>query len=108
MIAGYQTLLDNVEDVNPRWLRALQQMQQQAGRMQNLLNDLLLLAKLEATDPGDNKPVAVTLSPASVTTPRPLSAGRNHPSAWTPPPLCSSRAARRNCAAPSPTWYSTR
>ncbi|MES2820170.1 MAG: phosphate regulon sensor histidine kinase PhoR [Pseudomonadota bacterium] len=63
VIAGYlETLLDHVEDVNPRWLRALQQMQQQGGRMQNLLNDLLLLAKLEATDyPSDNQPVAVDL-----------------------------------------------
>ncbi|MEG1039476.1 MAG: phosphate regulon sensor histidine kinase PhoR [Pseudomonas sp.] len=61
VIAGYlETLLDNVEDVNPRWVRALQQMQQQGGRMQTLLNDLLLLAKLEATDyPSDNQPVAV-------------------------------------------------
>lgn len=61
VIAGYlETLLDNVEDVNPRWQRALQQMQQQGGRMQNLLNDLLLLAKLEATDyPSDNQPVVV-------------------------------------------------
>lgn len=63
VISGYlETLLDNVEGVNPRWLRALQQMQQQGGRMQNLLNDLLLLAKLEATDyPSDNHPVAVDL-----------------------------------------------
>jgi two-component system phosphate regulon sensor histidine kinase PhoR len=61
VICGYlETLLDNVEDVNPRWVRALQQMQQQGGRMQTLLNDLLLLAKLEATDyPSDNQPVAV-------------------------------------------------
>ncbi len=63
VIAGYlETLLDNVEDVNPRWTRALQQMSQQGRRMQNLLNDLLLLAKLEATDyPSDNHPVAVDL-----------------------------------------------
>ncbi|GGU48985.1 PAS domain-containing sensor histidine kinase [Pseudomonas laurentiana] len=61
VIAGYlETLLDNVEDVNPRWVRALQQMQQQGGRMQTLLNDLLLLAKLEATDyPSDNQPVSI-------------------------------------------------
>jgi len=61
VIAGYlETLLDNVEDVNPRWARALQQMQQQGSRMQTLLNDLLLLAKLEATDyPSDNQPVAI-------------------------------------------------
>ncbi|WP_240047907.1 phosphate regulon sensor histidine kinase PhoR [Pseudomonas sp. JV241A] len=63
VIAGYlETLLDNVEEVNPRWVRALQQMQQQGGRMQTLLNDLLLLAKLEATDyPSDNQPVAVEI-----------------------------------------------
>jgi two-component system phosphate regulon sensor histidine kinase PhoR len=61
VITGYlETLLDNVESVNPRWLRPLQQMQQQGGRMQSLLNDLLLLAKLEATDyPSDNQPVAL-------------------------------------------------
>ncbi|MFD2645868.1 phosphate regulon sensor histidine kinase PhoR [Pseudomonas japonica] len=61
VIAGYlETLLDNVEDVNPRWVRALQQMAQQGSRMQTLLNDLLLLAKLEATDyPSDNHPVAI-------------------------------------------------
>ncbi|CAD5106256.1 phosphate regulon sensor histidine kinase PhoR [Zestomonas carbonaria] len=61
VIAGYlETLLDNVDEVNPRWRRALEQMQQQGERMQTLLNDLLLLAKLEATDyPSDNQPVAV-------------------------------------------------
>lgn len=61
VICGYlETLLDNVEEINPRWSRALQQMQQQAARMQTLLNDLLLLAKLEATDyPSDNHPVPV-------------------------------------------------
>jgi two-component system phosphate regulon sensor histidine kinase PhoR len=61
VIAGYlETLLDNDESANPRWRRAMQQMQEQAGRMQNLLNDLLLLARLEATDyPSDNLPVMV-------------------------------------------------
>ncbi|OLU20430.1 MULTISPECIES: phosphate regulon sensor histidine kinase PhoR [unclassified Pseudomonas] len=61
VISGYlETLHDNVDDINPRWRRALQQMQQQGARMQGLLNDLLLLAKLEATDyPSDNHPVAV-------------------------------------------------
>src|SRR5690606_15546383 len=52
VIAGYlETLLEHSEDTSPRWTRALQQMNQQAGRMQHQLNDLLLLAKLEATDP---------------------------------------------------------
>src|SRR5471030_2850573 len=61
VICGYlETLLDNVEDVNPRWTRALQQMQQQGGRMQTLLNDLLLLNDPEATDyPSDNQPVPI-------------------------------------------------
>ncbi|MHB9799883.1 phosphate regulon sensor histidine kinase PhoR [Pseudomonas sp. MT3] len=81
VIAGYlETLLDNVEEVNPRWTRALQQMQQQAGRMQSLLNDLLLLAKLEATDyPADNKPVAVDLMLLSIRNDaQALSGARNH------------------------------
>ncbi|HEX5843209.1 MAG TPA: phosphate regulon sensor histidine kinase PhoR, partial [Pseudomonas sp.] len=81
VIAGYlETLLDNVEDVNPRWLRALQQMQQQGGRMQSLLNDLLLLAKLEATDyPSDNQPVAVDLLLLSIKNDaQALSAERHH------------------------------
>ena len=62
VICGYlETLLDNVEEINPRWARALQQMQQQGARMQTLLNDLLLLAKLEATDyPSGNQPVVVS------------------------------------------------
>lgn len=81
VISGYlETLLDNVEDVNPRWLRALQQMQQQGGRMQSLLNDLLLLAKLEATDyPSDNQPVAVDLLLLSIKNDaQALSAERHH------------------------------
>src|SRR5690606_3437691 len=61
VISGYlETLLDNAGALEPRWLRALQQMQQQGARMQSLLDDLLLLARLEATDyPSDNQPVAV-------------------------------------------------
>ncbi|MBB2494119.1 phosphate regulon sensor histidine kinase PhoR [Aquipseudomonas ullengensis] len=81
VISGYlETLLDNVESVNPRWLRALQQMQQQGARMQNLLNDLLLLAKLEATDyPSDNLPVAVDLLLLSIKNDaQALSAAHNH------------------------------
>lgn len=81
VIAGYlETLLDNVEEVNPRWRRALQQMQQQATRMQNLLNDLLLLAKLEATDyPADNQAVAMDLLLLSIQSDaQALSGERNH------------------------------
>jgi two-component system phosphate regulon sensor histidine kinase PhoR len=80
VISGYlETLLDNVDEVNPRWLRALQQMQQQGGRMQNLLNDLLLLAKLEATDyPSDNHPVAVDLLLLSIKNDAQALSGERH------------------------------
>ena len=81
VISGYlETLLDNVEQINPRWRRALQQMQQQGERMQALLNDLLLLAKLEATDyPADNQPVAVEQLLLSIKhDAQALSAERNH------------------------------
>ncbi|SDP13404.1 two-component system, OmpR family, phosphate regulon sensor histidine kinase PhoR [Pseudomonas jinjuensis] len=81
VIAGYlETLLDNADNINPRWTRALQQMQQQAARMQSLLNDLLLLARLDATDyPADSKPVAVDLLLLAIRNDaQALSGGRNH------------------------------
>jgi len=61
VIAGYlEPLLDNADEVNPRWRRPLQQMQQQAERMKHLLDDLLLLARLEASDSLQaSQPVAV-------------------------------------------------
>ena len=61
--------------------------------MQNLLNDLLLLAKLEATDyPATTSRWRWTLSLASIRNDaQALSAGRNHPSAWTPPPAVQLR-----------------
>ena len=53
VIVGYlETLNDNVDSINPRWQRALNQMQQQARRMQALLTDLLLLARLENDELG--------------------------------------------------------
>ena len=55
VIAGYlETMLEHTDEMPSRWPRALNQMNQQAGRMQHLLNDLLLLAKLEATNPPNN------------------------------------------------------
>lgn len=48
VLAGYlETFLANAESLSPRWLRALQQMEAQTGRMNNLVNDLLLLSRLE-------------------------------------------------------------
>ncbi|MET1076767.1 MAG: phosphate regulon sensor histidine kinase PhoR [Pseudomonas sp.] len=81
VIAGYlETLLDNVEDVTPRWQRPLQQMQQQAMRMQSLLNDLLLLAKLEATDyPSDNQPVKVAMLLQTIRNDARALSGERHP-----------------------------
>ena len=47
VLSGYlETYLD-LDDLNPRFRRGLSQMQQQARRMNNLVNDLLLLSRLE-------------------------------------------------------------
>jgi two-component system phosphate regulon sensor histidine kinase PhoR len=81
VISGYlETMLEHTEEMPPRWTRALGQMNQQAGRMQHLLNDLLLLAKLEATNPPTNtQPVAVaTLLQSICSDAQALSAERNH------------------------------
>lgn len=81
VIVGYlETLQDAEEPVNPRWKRALQQMQQQSRRMQNLLNDLLMLARLENEDgTADQKPVDISQMLQSVAQDaRALSAERGH------------------------------
>jgi two-component system phosphate regulon sensor histidine kinase PhoR len=81
VIVGYlETLQDSDEPVNPRWKRALQQMEQQSRRMQNLLNDLLMLAHLENDDRTiEQKPVDISEMLKSVTQDaRALSAERGH------------------------------
>ncbi|UPQ83151.1 phosphate regulon sensor histidine kinase PhoR [Pseudomonas knackmussii] len=81
VIAGYlETMLEHTDEMPPRWPRALNQMNQQAGRMQHLLNDLLLLAKLEATSPPTNtQPVAIAkLLQTIKSDAQALSAERNH------------------------------
>ncbi len=48
VISGYlETLTDNADDAPPRWQKALNTMAQQADRMEALITDLILLAKLE-------------------------------------------------------------
>ncbi|GHC28544.1 phosphate regulon sensor histidine kinase PhoR [Aidingimonas halophila] len=48
VLAGYlETYIDNADQLPSRMARGLQQMQSQTLRMQNLVNDLLLLSRLE-------------------------------------------------------------
>ena len=48
VITGYlETLIDNADSLPPRWRRPLMQMEQQSRRMEALVNDLLLLSKIE-------------------------------------------------------------
>jgi len=42
-----ETLNDAAEECPPHWVRSLQLMQQQAARMQNIVDDLLMLSRLE-------------------------------------------------------------
>jgi two-component system phosphate regulon sensor histidine kinase PhoR len=61
VLSGYlETLADNPEEMPPRWGRALKQMQQQTTRMTNLVNDLLMLSRLESEDHrAEPRPVAM-------------------------------------------------
>lgn len=55
VISGYlETLADN-NNLGPTWQKPLQQMQQQTQRMALLINDLLMLSKLETTEVGHNQ-----------------------------------------------------
>ena len=54
VVSGYlETMLDNLgpdSDIPPVWEKALNRMQEQSLRMQNLVADLLLLSKLESAE----------------------------------------------------------
>ncbi len=47
VIMGYVETLSEQPELEPRWQRALNQMMQQSQRMNNIINDLLLLSRLE-------------------------------------------------------------
>lgn len=48
VLAGYlETYSEYADQLPPRWQRGITQMQEQTTRMQNLVNDLLLLSRLE-------------------------------------------------------------
>ncbi len=47
VLSGYIETFTDQEDLNPRWKRAFDQMQSQTRRMNALVNDLLLLSRLE-------------------------------------------------------------
>ncbi|SFL86259.1 phosphate regulon sensor histidine kinase PhoR [Marinobacter zhejiangensis] len=48
VISGYlETLVDNADDLPPKWRRAILTMDQQASRMEALITDLILLSKIE-------------------------------------------------------------
>lgn len=60
VISGYlETFLDYQDTLPSRWGRAIKQMHEQSQRMQNLINDLLLLSRLETTHSPDHSPVPV-------------------------------------------------
>ncbi|MEL0027959.1 MAG: phosphate regulon sensor histidine kinase PhoR, partial [Perlucidibaca sp.] len=62
VLSGYlETLIDQAAEISPRWQRALTQMEQQATRMNNLVNDLLLLSRLES-QPDDREPQVVDVA----------------------------------------------
>nr|WP_163501393.1 phosphate regulon sensor histidine kinase PhoR [Halomonas socia] len=80
VLAGYlETYTDLASQLPPRLARGLGQMQAQTSRMQNLVNDLLLLSRLEIDRRGDDEaPVAVeSLLEAIRRDAESLSAGRH-------------------------------
>ncbi|HET8705630.1 MAG TPA: phosphate regulon sensor histidine kinase PhoR [Pseudomonadales bacterium] len=65
VVKGYlETFLSNPDTLNPRILRAMQQMDQQTHRMEALISDLLLLSRLESGQ--DDHPPAPVLVPSLI------------------------------------------
>ncbi len=60
VISGYlETFIDHQDTLPPRWGRALNQMHEQSQRMQNLINDLLILSRLETSQAPEPSRVAI-------------------------------------------------
>lgn len=56
VISGYLgTILENSQELPPRYVRPLQQMEQQAQRMETLLKDLLWLSRIESEQREDER-----------------------------------------------------
>lgn len=55
VIRGYLETLSDSGNLPPVWQKALGQMQQQSERMTALINDLIMLSKLETDDPDQDK-----------------------------------------------------
>ena len=80
VISGYlETFIDYKDTLPPRWGRALQQMHEQSQRMQNLIDDLLVLSRLETNHGQENSAVAIEpLLKALVHDAQSLSADKHH------------------------------
>ena len=67
VIRGYlETLLDSGNDLHSRWREPARRMQEQAARMQRIIEDLLMLSRLEAGTPREpHRPISI---PALITT----------------------------------------
>jgi|JI10StandDraft_1071094.scaffolds.fasta_scaffold52780_3 two-component system phosphate regulon sensor histidine kinase PhoR len=56
VISGYlSTFLDSAQELPPRYVKPLQQMSQQAQRMENMLKDLLWLSRIESETRKDDR-----------------------------------------------------
>lgn len=60
VIRGYIETLSQAEEAPPRYARAFSQMATQAARMERLVEDLLLLSRLESTPP-DSEPARIAV-----------------------------------------------
>lgn len=55
VLSGYLETFIDQDDLNPRWRRGFEQMRQQTTRMTNIVNDLLLLSRLENSNAGSDR-----------------------------------------------------